>query len=164
MRKLQLLCLAVVTIACGDKIAGLKPPQAKNAFIKATTTISKLVVFPGDTFRFYFSIENITGDSLTLSTAIGCLIYPQLDKVAGPRQVPLFTDAFACPNTPTVMHLAAGEVLTLSALLRGFDPNVDILFQKPGYVLKPGTIDASVYVRADQIGDVTSDWVRFVVK
>jgi hypothetical protein len=168
MKRLQTVATAVgliAVVACGEKIAGPKPPSPLNDFIKATTTLSKTVVGRGDTMRFHFSVENITADSLTLSTDIGCQIMPFLDQVAGARQRPTLQEQIQCPDSGTTRKLAAGEVLAFSVLLRGYDPSKDIMLQTPGFVLKAGIFDASVLVRANEIGgEVNSDWVRFEVK
>ena len=166
MRRLhRILVLAAGIVACGDSIAGPKGPSATSTLVKATVTLSKLVVQRGDTMRFSYSLQNLTANSLTLNTATGCQIRPELDQVGGAlMKPPALSNALLCPDVPTVITLTAGQTVTYSILLRGYDPSKAVTAQVPGYLLTTGVFDASVLITATEIVSVRSDWVRFEVK
>lgn len=163
-RRFRPIALLAALIACGDAL-GPKPKSATNAFVKVTALVSRTPLRPGDTATFSYSVENITSDSLTLTTTSGCQIKPELDQVAGPNMTPPPLAELFCPTTPTVRRLAAAQKQTFSLVLRGFDTSKPADVQRPGYLLTKGTFDASVLVSAAEIGgSVRSDWVRFEVK
>jgi len=160
----HIFLLAALLAGCGDSIAGPKGPSATSTVLKATTTLSKLVVQRGDTMRFTYSIENLTGSPLTLTTPNGCQVKPELDQVGGKLMNPrALADALICPTTQTITPLGANQKVTFSLLLRGYDPSKEVSLQKPGYLLTTGVFDASVLITATE-AMVRSDWVRFEVK
>ena len=161
-----MLTLATLLVACSDSITGPKPPSATSTILKATVTLSKVVVQRGDTMRFSYTVENLTAGPLTLTTDTGCQIQPELDQVGGARMdPPALSGALLCPTEATVRTLAVGEKFAFGILLRAYDPSKPIAVQSPGYLLTTGTFDASVLVRATEVGgQLRSDWVRFEVK
>jgi len=160
-RILRTTLLAAVALGCSESI-GPKPPSAKSAFIEVLSAVSKANLGVGDTLTWTYSLENITTDSLTLTTNIGCQLRPELDQVQGPTIPDLLE--LICPPSQTVRKMAAGEKQTFSIILRGYDKTKSTDDQKPGYLLTSGTFDASVLVTATELGvPVRSDWVRFKV-
>lgn len=165
-QKARFFALAIVLVACSDAV-GPKPPSAANAFVKVVSTVSRTSIGKGDTLTFTYSVENITNDSLTLTTVAGCQIQPELDQVAGARMEPPPLTELSCYEStlPTVSKLAQGEKFTYALLVRGFNPSKAAWEQGSGYLLTAGKYDASMLVNANEIGtSARSDWVRFEVK
>ena len=165
-RNARLWLSVAVLAACTDSIAP-KSPSAANAFVKVVSTVSKPTINRGDTLTFTYSVENITNDSLTLTTPNGCQIRPVLDQVDGARMSPAPLTELSCLDNVvvTVRKLARGEKVASTLLLRSYDPSKSATSQVPGYLLTAGTFDASMLVTANEIGaPARSDWVRFVVK
>lgn len=162
----RILALAAVLAACKDSIAP-KPPYVANAFVLVTSTLSKTSLPLNDTLKWTYSFENITNDSLTLTTPAGCQVQPELDIVEGAEweDPPLSELACLAFESATVTKLAAGEKQTFFLVLGRYEASkVD---QAPSftYFLTRGTWDASLLVNAVEIGgSARSEWVRFLVQ
>ena len=164
MKRVTLAVIALLAAggACSDSL-GPKPPSARSTIIEVVSTMSRTTLGVGDTATFGYSLKNLTGDSLTLTTNTGCQIRPELDQVAGAKIPDLLS--LLCPTAATVSTLGPGEKVTYGIILRGFDKTKPSSEQKPGYLLTTGTFDASMVVTANELpAPVRSDWVRFTVK
>lgn len=162
----RLVVLGAVLVACSDSVAP-KPPYVPNEFVMVETVLSKTTLTINDTMLFRYSVENLTNDSLTLTTPSGCQIQPELDIAKGAKwdRAPLSELTCRDFDFPTITVLAVGEKQTFSLILGRYEDAKRGQAPPLTYFLTTGTWDASMLVRANEIGgSARSAWVRFTVQ
>ena len=158
VRRLAIRCLASASAAVLVSCGGTPAAPAAGTFLRLTGTIDQSVVTRNSPASLTFQLENVGGQSVTLTFPSSCQINPYIVERGSGRIVYPAGGAWVCATVVTTMDLVSRGVAVQSVLVRAADTTTP-----SGASLPAGEYAAYATVDANEV-QLRSGTIAFVVQ